>query len=264
MTWWPMWLMAAALLGPSAPAGRLADVSAPALIPRTRLRRLVRLLPVVAGLATLVFLIAGRVTVMVAVLIAGLTVAHLVDSARTARQAQRIEATTGTLLGHVIADLRSGSLIAPAFSRATADLPEEAPTVLKETFSSVAAHTSRGGAGHVVLATAPELAGLAKIWALAESHGLPAAVLLEQARDRLAARARQRSATSASLQGAQATAAILAALPLAGITLGSGMGADPLGFLLSGGLGGILLIVGVCLVCAGAVISRLIITRAST
>ncbi|MFD4181263.1 hypothetical protein ACFWPB_09120, partial [Rhodococcus sp. NPDC058514] len=55
----------------------------------------------------------------------------------------------------------------------------------------------------------------------------------------------------AGLAGARATAAVLACLPVLGIALGQLMGAGPLRVLLSGGLGGLLLILGTLFVCAG-------------
>jgi len=43
----------------------------------------------------------------------------------------------------------------------------------------------------------------------------------------------------------------LAGLPVLGVALGQLMGADPLRILLGGGLGGILLLIGTALGCAG-------------
>jgi tight adherence protein B len=92
---------------------------------------------------------------------------------------------------------------------------------------------------------------LAVCWRLAQTHGLAIATLMRTAqrdigeRDRFAARA------SAGMAGARTTASMLAGLPALGIGLGQLIGADPLGFLLSGGAGGWLLVVGVTLACAG-------------
>jgi len=44
---------------------------------------------------------------------------------------------------------------------------------------------------------------------------------------------------------------VLAGLPVLGIGLGQLIGADPMGFLLSAGLGGWLLVIGVTLACCG-------------
>ena len=80
---------------------------------------------------------------------------------------------------------------------------------------------------------------------------------------RLDASRRHQQSTAASLQGPQATATVLACLPIAGIAMGGAMGANSLGFLLGGGLGGILLVVGVALACGGFAWSRVIIRKAA-
>jgi tight adherence protein B len=53
------------------------------------------------------------------------------------------------------------------------------------------------------------------------------------------------------MTGARTTAAVLAGLPLLGVGLGQLIGADPVTFLLSGGVGGWLLVIGVALACGG-------------
>ena len=86
---------------------------------------------------------------------------------------------------------------------------------------------------------------------MAERHGLALADLLEAARSDLLGRIRFRQRTEAALAGARATAAVLAGLPALGVTLGQLMGAAPLRVLLGGGLGGVLLVLGTVLACAG-------------
>ena len=53
------------------------------------------------------------------------------------------------------------------------------------------------------------------------------------------------------MAGPRATAMVLAALPAVGVLLGQAMGAAPLAVLTGGGTGGIMLVVGVGLACAG-------------
>ncbi|MEN0138076.1 MAG: type II secretion system F family protein [Rhodococcus sp. (in: high G+C Gram-positive bacteria)] len=96
-----------------------------------------------------------------------------------------------------------------------------------------------------------ELGRIADIWAVADAHGLALAELLEAARTDLVGRSRFRQRTEASLAGARATATVLAGLPLLGVGLGQMMGASPLTVLFGGGVGGILLLLGAGLVCAG-------------
>ena len=55
----------------------------------------------------------------------------------------------------------------------------------------------------------------------------------------------------ATLAGPRATAVILTALPGFGVLLGSGFGADPLGVLLTGTLGGVLCLAGAVFLTVG-------------
>jgi tight adherence protein B len=54
---------------------------------------------------------------------------------------------------------------------------------------------------------------------------------------------------------------VMAVLPLMGLALGVGMGADPVGVLLGTPVGNILLLVGVALTCAGLLWSARIVNR---
>jgi tight adherence protein B len=86
---------------------------------------------------------------------------------------------------------------------------------------------------------------------LAQAHGLAIASLMGTAHRDVVERDRYASRVRAGMAGARATAVILAGLPLLGIGLGELIGADPVRFLLSGGAGGWLLVVGVVLACCG-------------
>ncbi|MEW5810817.1 MAG: type II secretion system F family protein [Actinomycetota bacterium] len=92
---------------------------------------------------------------------------------------------------------------------------------------------------------------LAVCWHLAQRHGLAVATLMQAAQRDLAERERFRSRVEAGMAGARTTGNLLAGLPLLGVLLGCAIGADPLGFLFSGGAGGWLLWVGTLLVGAG-------------
>lgn len=92
---------------------------------------------------------------------------------------------------------------------------------------------------------------LAVCWHLAQTHGLAIAALMRAAQRDIAERERFRGRVGAGMAGARATAVILAGLPLLGVLLGHAIGAEPLGFLLSDGAGGWLLLVGTAFVCAG-------------
>ena len=64
--------------------------------------------------------------------------------------------------------------------------------------------------------------------------------------------------------GARTTAAVLAGMPVLGIALGQAIGADPVAFLLSGGAGGVLLVIGITLSCLGLLWSDRIVTGLPT
>jgi tight adherence protein B len=66
------------------------------------------------------------------------------------------------------------------------------------------------------------------------------------------------------MTGARTTAAILAGLPVLGVGLGELIGADPVSFLVSTGVGGWLLVIGVTLACAGLVWSDRITAQVLT
>lgn len=92
---------------------------------------------------------------------------------------------------------------------------------------------------------------LAVCWHLAQTHGLAIAALMQAAQRDIAERERFCGRVDAGMAGARATATILAGLPALGILLGHAIGAQPLRFLLSGGAGGWLLVVGTAFVCCG-------------
>jgi tight adherence protein B len=75
------------------------------------------------------------------------------------------------------------------------------------------------------------------VFQLAETTGAPAADLVERIEADSRSADRSRAAAAAEAAGAQVTALLLAGLPLAGIGLGSLMGADPLHVLLHTPLG---------------------------
>ena len=100
-------------------------------------------------------------------------------------------------------------------------------------------------------------------WQLAQDHGLSIAPLMQTAQRDVVERERFSARVDAGMTGARTTALVLAGLPLLGIGLGELIGAAPLSFLLSGGVGGWLLVIGVALVCAGMLWSDRITARAT-
>ena len=105
---------------------------------------------------------------------------------------------------------------------------------------------------------------LAVCWELAHQHGLAIATLMRTAHREFVERERFESRFTAAMAGARTTALVLAGLPVLGVGLGQLVDADPVRFLLSGGLGGVLLVVGTILACAGLLWSDRITNRMPT
>lgn len=94
---------------------------------------------------------------------------------------------------------------------------------------------------------------------LSAAHGVPWAALVDAIAADVADRVRAAGERTAQVAGPRFSGYVLAALPLFGLLLGSGMGADPLQVLLGPAPGGLLLPVGVALVCAGLLWSARIV-----
>ena len=101
----------------------------------------------------------------------------------------------------------------------------------------------------------PDVAGtelaLAAAVQLSRRYGAPLAVLLTGVADGLADEQQTIEQRSSAVAGARLSGWVLAGLPLMGVLLGAGMGADPVPVLLGGGLGSVLLLVGTVLLCVG-------------
>lgn len=239
------WLLAMALLAAPPPRRRL--------VPPTS-RFSVRI-PVLVGVAALlVVLLPPAVVVAVAILATTLGARrHRTRRARRRRvDSQRLTAALETLVG----ELRVGAHPVTAVGVAATEC--EGP--VGDSLRAVAARARLGadvGAGLRAAAdvsSAPALWNrLAVCWQLAAQHGLAISVLMRAAQRDIVERQRFTGRVEAGLAGARATAVILAALPGVGVLLGELIGARPVAFLLGGGVGGWLMVVGVALVCIGLV-----------
>ncbi len=233
----------AVLAAPPPPRSRLG------LVPR---RAGVRAPALVASLA--VIAMALPPAVLLASVLLGVTSIH--RRRRRLRRQDRNDAghTLAAALETLAGELRVGAHPVRAFAVAAGESGGAIGTALR----SVAA---RAGLGADVGAGLRELAGstsvpaqwerLAVCWQLAADHGLAMAALIRTAHRDIVERQRFTARVDAGLAGARATAVILAGLPLLGILLGELIGAHPVGFLLGGGAGGWLLVVGAALVCLG-------------
>lgn len=200
---------------------------------------------------------------MLALIIGGVSITWRIRRTHTLRTTQKQAGALGSFLGLCTGTLRAGAPMSDAMDHALRSLP--ATTGITEILQTAARRARSGGSGQAVLIDAPlsDLQRLGTLWEASEKHGIPLSRLLEQMRLRIDARQRHRLATAAQLQGAQATAVILALLPVAGIAMGTVMGADPIGFLTGGGIGGVLLVIGVGLVAGGFVMTQKILEGAN-
>ena len=241
-------LLAAALLVAPAPArARLLGSGRSSRIPtRTRWCAAVPL----AVIAVLV--LEPTVVLAAAVLLGTLVVRRRGISARRRRCAEAAALRDG--LDILAGELRAGAHPVAAFDAAGAEVGAE----VGERLRVVAARGRLGadvGAGIQSVAAVsaqPECwERLAVCWRLAQSHGLAIATLMKAAQHDIVERERYRVRVDAGLAGGRTTATVLAGMPVLGIALGQAIGADPLAFLLSGGAGGVLLVIGVTLSCLG-------------
>ena len=237
----------AAALAEPAPARRVAE----------RGRTLVsHRIPVTAACAAAGAVVLGRVTLAVAGAMAGATAIHMLGARRAASAERRRRAAAAAYLGAVSTNLQAGATLPDALARAG----EQVGEAQVRADAMRIAHQARTGAR--LEPRVPELERLGVLWTLSVSRGVPLAKLIAALRDDIDHANRHRDATRAALAGPQTTAAVLAALPAAGVLMGTAMGASPIAFLTGGGLGGVLLVAGTALVCAGVLVSGRIIQGA--
>lgn len=160
------------------------------------------------------------------------------------RRVERRRELLGELLSGLVAELRSGAEPRPALLAAASGLAGLEPLVASaRPAGDVAAQLDDlgrepGGT------TAGELA---VAWRVAETTGCGlAAPVARVLRSHLESE-RLRRQVAAELAGPTATARLLALLPLAGVGLGTALGAQPLGFLLGTSAGRIVLMTGLAL-----------------
>jgi tight adherence protein B len=186
-----------------------------------------------------------------------------VQRVRRASESAALQAALDVLAG----ELRAGAHPVIAFETAAAEVSEDVASALR----AVAARARLGvdvAVGLNAAATRSTVPAywsrLAACWELANRHGLAIATLMRTAHRDVVERQRFESRVTAGMAGARATAMVLAGLPVLGMALGQLIGADPVRFLLSGSLGGGLLVIGSALACAGLLWSDRITNRMLT
>jgi tight adherence protein B len=182
-------------------------------------------------------------------------------SGRGVRESQELETAIDILVG----ELRVGAHPASAFAVAA----EETGGLVAGACRAVAARARLGAdvtAGLRGVAKTSVLPAhwdrLAVCWQLAADHGLAMSTLMHAGQRDIAERQRFSGQVRSGMAGARATAAILASLPVLSVLMGELIGARPVAFLLGGRLGGVLLVVGLTLICGGLLWSDHITDRA--
>jgi tight adherence protein B len=197
-----------------------------------------------AGVAAVAAAAAGAAAGPVAAVVAAAYGAVVTGSVLGRRRAGRLGRDRVAVLDAIAtlaADLRAG--LSPAAAMAEA-LP--------------ALNVSSGAERSL----ARSLGRLSAAWQLSERLGAPLADLLDRVEADLRAAERVRLSVAAQTAGAQATTWVLAALPLAGVGLGYGMGVDPARSLLHTPLGAGCAFGALALQCAGLAWASLLVRGA--
>jgi tight adherence protein B len=249
-------LAAAVLVAPSAPATRLR-----AGRPPLQTRKLGLGAAVLGAIAT-AFVVPISAMVAAAIVVATLAARRRRHLARVRRaeEAAAIEGALAVLVG----ELRVGAHPVAAVEAAAAEATGTVATWLRVVAARarLGADVARGLRAVAAESTLPvHWERLAVCWHLAQSHGISIATMMHAAHRDVVERSRFESRVAAGMAGARATAGVLAGLPVLGVGLGQMIGADPVRFLLSGGIGGWLLIVGSTLACCGLLWSDAITSR---
>lgn len=178
----------------------------------------------------------------------GTTVAALIRAAVLAGRRRRTALETMRAVRALAREVHAGADL----TSAVAALRESAGPVVSDLLGRLV--DAAGGAptvGSVRKGSARIEAALAASVALSRRVGVPLAGLLDRLAEGLADEQHAAEQRSAAVAGARLSGWVLAGLPAMGILLGVGMGADPVPVLLADGLGGVLLVVGTMLSCAG-------------
>lgn len=239
-------LAAATLVVPPAPHHRLP-------VTRSRAVRPAAVVVCAAAAAAVSALPAPPSLVLVCLALGGVS-AMRIRRRRRYRQRRRQGQAMASALDVLVGEMRVGANPLAAFMTAAGESTGPVGRSLCEVAgraqlgADVAAGMRAAGADSAVPAYWDRLA---VFWDLAADHGLAMSTLMRAAHCDIVDRQRFADRMNAALAGPRATAVILATLPALGVLLGQLIGAHPVGFLLGGGLGGVLLVVGVSLICAG-------------
>lgn len=161
-------------------------------------------------------------------------------------------------LGAVAAELRSGRSVEAATGAAVAACADEVSGELLARAVRVPEAGSVGGRDDALSA---ELDRISAAVLLSTRTGCSLADVVAAVDDDLRARQRHREELRAATAAPRASAMLLAGLPVLGLAMGSGVGADPWRVLTTTGTGQALLVAGVAFELAGLAWSRRLVAR---
>jgi tight adherence protein B len=244
---------------PTARSRRLAAPTRPVLRPVAAWGRVP--MPAAAGVA--VGAVAGVLSTPLVAVLAGVA-AFLGARAWAARRRdgdagrQLLSLTEG--LAALAADLRSGRSLDAATGAAVAACGDTGcGRALARALRSPGAGPEPGQDTAVTEA----LARISAAVRLSERTGCSLAAVAGAVEDDLRARSRHRQELAAAVAAPRASATVLAGLPVLGLAMGSGVGADPWAVLTTTAPGQVLLVAGVGLELAGLAWSGRLVRRAS-
>ncbi|MGY1724570.1 type II secretion system F family protein [Blastococcus sp. SYSU DS0533] len=205
---------------------------------------------------------ASLATPLVAVLAAGCAglAARARQAGRRAADDVTRQAVLADTLGAVAAELRAGRTLAEAVRTAAADCPDPAcgAALVRAARAPVPEVAGRpvGDDG-----TPAALARLSAAVALGTRTGCSLAAVVTAVEDDLRARLRRRRELLVATAGPRASVRLLAGLPVLGLAMGSGVGADPWHVLTRTATGQGLLVAGVLLEVAGVAWTARLVRR---
>jgi len=245
-------LVAALVLVAGSPAARLRNLTrpAPATAPRTRWASRMLVPGLLVAVVSGGVLVGGGAGAVLAYALGAPVVTGVLVWRRHAGRADatRTAVAVDEACRQLAGLLRLGHVPSAALRVAAADSPLLAEVVaVQQVGGEVAPVLGRLGSRP----GASGLAELAAAWRVAERTGASLGATLDALSERLAAAGAVRDVVSAELAAPRATGRLLAALPVAGLLLGYGLGGDPVAFLTSSPVGQACLAVGVTLGCAG-------------
>ena len=209
--------------------------------------------PAVLALAAVLTVAPGSVVPALILLAAGAGAGRL-RATRAEAAARRLERSRAVeACAALAAELRSGRAPADALAAAAALASGPSRTAL----AAAAGAARLGGDAATALrpldgTAVPEvLRSLAACWTVCAGSGSGLAAAVERLEEGLRADQAQRRAVEAELASPRATAGLLAVLPVTGLLLAAGLGADPVHILLATPLGLACLVGGLLLDAAG-------------